>query len=89
MLDIRVIRDNPTAVQDRLKSRGGDHWKLVADVLECDHLRRASETAKQELEAARKRISKQIGILKAKGDEKAVSGVKEKVLRLTARFPLP
>jgi glycine hydroxymethyltransferase len=28
-------------------------------------------------------------VLKAKGDPKALSGVKEKVLRLTARFPLP
>jgi glycine hydroxymethyltransferase len=28
-------------------------------------------------------------VLKAKGDAKVVAGVKEKVLRLTARFPLP
>jgi glycine hydroxymethyltransferase len=28
-------------------------------------------------------------VIKAKGDPKVVSGVKEKVLRLTARFPLP
>ncbi|MEY4569402.1 MAG: Seryl-tRNA synthetase N-terminal domain, partial [Verrucomicrobiota bacterium] len=35
MLDIRVIRDNPAAVQDRLKTRGGDHWKLVQKVLAC------------------------------------------------------
>ena len=28
-------------------------------------------------------------VLKAKGDEKVVAGVKEKVLRLTKRFPLP
>ncbi|MGO8695167.1 MAG: serine hydroxymethyltransferase [Rectinemataceae bacterium] len=28
-------------------------------------------------------------VLKAKGDDKVIAGVKEKVLRLTARFPLP
>jgi glycine hydroxymethyltransferase len=28
-------------------------------------------------------------ILKSKGDSKIISGVKEKVLKLTARFPLP
>ncbi len=28
-------------------------------------------------------------VLKSKGDEKVIAGVKEKVLRLTARFPLP
>jgi len=69
MLDIRVIRDNPTAVQDRLKIRGGDHWKLVDDVLACDESRRAAETAKQELQASRKRISKDIGMLKGKGED--------------------
>lgn len=69
MLDIRVIRDNPAAVQDRLKARGGDHWKLVHDVLACDESRRALETAKQQLQNSRKTISKQIGMLKAKGED--------------------
>ncbi len=69
MLDIRVIRENPTAVQDRLKSRGGDHWKLVEEVLACDESRRAAETSKQQLQASRKTISKQIGQLKAQGQD--------------------
>ncbi|MEI6653826.1 MAG: serine--tRNA ligase [Verrucomicrobiota bacterium] len=69
MLDIRVIRDNPSAVEQRLKARGGDHWRLIEDVIACDHSRREFETAKQNLEAARKRISKQIGIGKAKGED--------------------
>jgi seryl-tRNA synthetase len=69
MLDIRVIRENPAAVQDRLKTRGGDHWKLVHEVLACDESRRALETAKQQLQNSRKTISKQIGMLKAKGED--------------------
>ena len=69
MLDIRVIRDNPAAIQDRLKTRGGDHWKLVHAVLTCDETRRALETAKQQLQNSRKTISKQIGTLKAKGED--------------------
>lgn len=69
MLDIRVIRDNATAVQDRLKLRGGDHWKLVDDVLACDESRRAAETSKQQLQSSRKTISKQIGMLKGKGED--------------------
>ena len=69
MLDIRVIRDNPAAVQDRLKTRGGDHWKLVAEVLACDEARRKAETDKQQLQNSRKTISKQIGMLKAKGED--------------------
>jgi seryl-tRNA synthetase len=69
MLDIRVIRDNPAAVQDRLKARGGDHWKLVDAVLACDETRRKAETDKQQLQSSRKTISKQIGMLKAKGED--------------------
>lgn len=89
MLDIRVIRDNPTAVQDRLKVRGGDHWKLVDDVLACDESRRAAETAKQELQASRKRISKNIGMLKGKGEdtspfEAEVRAINEQIASLDA-----
>jgi seryl-tRNA synthetase len=69
MLDIRVIRENPAAIQERLKHRGGDHWKLVGDVLACDEARRKAETGKQQLQNQRKTTSKQIGILKAKGED--------------------
>ncbi len=69
MLDIRIIRETPAAVQDRLKVRGGEHWKLVDAVLACDESRRAAETSKQQLQALRKTISKQIGMLRAKGED--------------------
>jgi len=71
MLDIRVIRENPAAVQERLKNRGGDLWKLVDDVLSCDEARRKAETEKQTLQSSRKNISKEIGMLKAKGGDTA------------------
>ena len=69
MLDIRIIRDNPTAVQERLKTRGGDHWRLIQDVLACDEARRVLETSKQQFQNSRKTLSKQIGTLKAKGED--------------------
>ncbi len=69
MLDIRVIRENPVAVQERLKLRGGDHWKLIDDVLACDEARRSAETSKQQLQNERKTTSKQIGMLKGKGED--------------------
>jgi seryl-tRNA synthetase len=89
MLDIRVIRDNPTAVQDRLKNRGGDHWKLVVEVIACDESRRAAETSKQQLQNSRKTISKQIGMLKGKGEETSaieaeVRGINEQIAALDA-----
>ena len=69
MLDIRAIRDNPTAVQQSLQARGGDHWQLVDLVLACDVTRRLAETQKQDLQADRKRISKDIGRLKGQAQD--------------------
>ncbi len=89
MLDIRVIRENPAAVQDRLKNRGGDHWKLVDDVLACDETRRAAETSKQQLQSSRKTISKQIAIARGKGEdtsaiEAEVRGINDRIAALDA-----
>jgi len=69
MLDIREIRENPDAVRERLKTRGGDHWTLIDEVLACDESRRKAETEKQALQSQRKQISKQIGMLKSKGED--------------------
>jgi seryl-tRNA synthetase len=90
MLDIRVIRETPALVQDRLKNRGGDHWKLIDDVLACDESRRKFETEKQQLQNSRKTISKQIGQLKAKGEdtsaiETEVRGINEQIAALDVK----
>lgn len=69
MLDIKIIRENPTTVQDRLKLRGGSHWKLINDVLACDEKRRSAETEKQALQSQRKLLAKQIGMAKGKGED--------------------
>lgn len=87
MLDIRVIRENPSAIQQRLQHRGGDHWKLVDELLACDESRRKAETDKQQLQASRKTISKQIGMLKGKGEdtsviEAQVRGINEQIAAL-------
>ncbi len=71
MLDIRLIRENPAQIKERLALRGGDAAALVDDVLKCDAERRAFETDLQKLNADRKRISKDIGMMRAKGEETA------------------
>jgi seryl-tRNA synthetase len=90
MLDIRIIRDNPTAVQERLKTRGGDHWRLIHDVLACDEARRVLETSKQQFQNSRKTLSKQIGTLKSKGEdssaiESEVRSINEQIATLDAQ----
>ncbi len=90
MLDIRVIRENPAAIQERLKTRGGEHWTLVAAALACDEARRTAETDKQQLQNSRKIISKQIGMLKAKGEDTSASeievrGINERIALLDVK----
>jgi seryl-tRNA synthetase len=69
MLDIRLIRENPDFVKTRLATRGGDSHLQIDGILEIDAERRRLETRLQQLNADRKRISKEIGGKKAKGED--------------------
>jgi seryl-tRNA synthetase len=69
MLDIRLIREQPEQVIARLSARGGDAYLRIHDILECDKERRSAETKLQTLQSDRKRISKEIGMRKAKGED--------------------
>lgn len=69
MLDIRLIRENPAFVKERLATRGGDDGARIDEILECDRERRAAETRLQQLQAERKRMSKEIGLKKGRGEE--------------------
>lgn len=69
MLDIRLIREDPSFVQRRLQTRSGSSHELIAEVLACDETRRNAETEKQALQGQRKNSAKRIGQLKAKGED--------------------
>lgn len=69
MLDIRLIRENPDLVKQRLANRGGDHASLVDELLSIDTARRTAETERQKLQSDRNRISKEIGIAKKNGQD--------------------
>src|SRR5438093_13496903 len=69
MLDIRLIREKPEFVKERLATRGAGAEALIDEILECDKQRRAAETRLQQIQADRKRISKEIGAKKAKGED--------------------
>ncbi len=69
MLDIRQIRDNPEAVKTRLAWRGEGPAALIEGVLAADAERRSNETRWQHLQAERKRLSKEIGALRAKKED--------------------
>lgn len=79
MLDIRIIRENPDYVKERVRLRGGDHWKLVDKVLECDEKRRSAETEKQALSQERNATSKQIGQLMKEGRREEAEALKQRM----------
>lgn len=84
MLDIRQLREDPEGIQARLRTRGGEAWRLVEEVLQCDERRRAGETEKQQLQSERNRLSKEIGGLKKEGKdsselEATVRGISERI----------
>ncbi len=69
MLDIRLIRENPDHVKQRLATRGGALHLQIDAVLEIDAARRRRETELQRLQGERKRISKEIGAKKGNGED--------------------
>jgi seryl-tRNA synthetase len=78
MLDIRLIREQPDFVKSRLATRGGDDQLKVDEVLAVDAERRKLETALQQCNADRKRLSKEIGGARGRGEN---SGALEERVR--------
>jgi len=88
MLDIRLIREQPDFVKGRLATRGGDDAGKMDDVVRIDTERRKAETALQHCNADRKRLSKEIGGKRAKGQptdeiEARVREIGNEIARLT------
>jgi len=69
MIDIKQFRDDAEAIKARLQTRYDSSANLVDEVLQCDVTRREAETKKQELQSQRKKISKEIGILRGQGED--------------------
>jgi seryl-tRNA synthetase len=87
MLDIRLIREQPDFVKSRLATRGGDDHLKIDDVLAVDAERRKMETALQQFNAERKRLSKEIGGVRSRGEnaaelEERVRGISEEIADL-------
>ncbi len=90
MLDIRLIREKPDFVRERLATRGAGDEARIQDVLRVDAERRQTETELQQLNADRKRLSKEIGSKKSREErtdelEQRVRGIGEEISRLNSR----
>ena len=88
MLDIRLIREKPEFVRERLATRSVELAQQVDKILEIDSERRRLETQLQLLNADRNRLSKQIGMLRSKKEpsaetESQVRAIGEEIARLS------
>ena len=80
MLDIRLIREQPDFVKSRLATRGGDDPARIDEVLAVDAERRKMETVLQQCNADRKRLSKEIGGARGRGEDS--SALEERVRKI-------
>jgi seryl-tRNA synthetase len=63
VLDIKLIREKPEFVRERLALRGGGDEKLVEKILEADERRRKILVEVESLKAQRNKASREIGAL--------------------------
>src|SRR5216110_2128304 len=68
MLDIRLIREKPDFVRERIASRGGGDAAKIDELLKVDAERRKAETELQQVQSGRNRLSKEIGGKKSRGE---------------------
>jgi seryl-tRNA synthetase len=90
MLDIRLIREKPDFVRERLATRGGGDEAKIDIILQIDAARRKAETELQKLQAERNRLSKEIGAKRARKEpsdelEAQVRKIGDAIVDLTAR----
>jgi seryl-tRNA synthetase len=87
MLDIRLIREKPDFVRERLATRSAELAQQVDGVLKVDSERRHLETEVQQLKAERNKLSKEIGMLRSRKESSAeqeskVRAISEEIARL-------
>lgn len=76
MLDIRLIREKPDFVRERLATRGAGDERLIDEILHADEQRRKALAEVESLKAARNRVSKEIGALMAQQKRDAAEAKK-------------
>src|SRR6266404_4879970 len=90
MLDIRLIREKPDFVRERLATRGSGDEAKIDELLRLDSERRKSETELQRLQSERNRLSKEIGARRSRKEpseelEAEVRKIGEQIAGLTQR----
>ncbi len=79
MLDIKLIREKPEYVKERLKLRDENFPLMIDEVLALDKERRGILREIEELKAERNKLSKEIGVLFKSGKKEEAERLKEQV----------
>jgi seryl-tRNA synthetase len=69
MLDVKLIREQPQLVRERLATRGRGDEERLGEIAAFDEKRRKLQAESDALKAERNRVSKEIGALKSKGED--------------------
>src|ERR1700730_14969288 len=80
MLDIRLIREKPAFVKERLATRGGGDEARIDDLLKEDADSRQKEAELDQLLYERKKLSKEIGARRGRGESS--DDLEERVLEI-------
>ncbi len=87
MLDIKFVRENPDIVKQNIKNKFQDEkLPLVDEAIALDGVRRAHIGAREQLQADRNRISKQIGALMGQGKRDEAEEAKKQVAAFAAKL---
>jgi seryl-tRNA synthetase len=86
MLDIRLIREKPDFVRQRLATRHGRDEEKIGQVLALDEQRRKGLAEVEQLKAARNRVSKEIGALMAQKKSAEAEAKKAETREMGARI---
>ncbi|MBP9997991.1 MAG: serine--tRNA ligase [Bacteroidales bacterium] len=85
MLTLKMLRDDPKAVIEKLKIKNFDAQPIVDKVLELDSRRRALQTESDALLAQQKQKAAEIGALMKQGLKDAADAAKAQVAELKAK----
>jgi seryl-tRNA synthetase len=86
MLDIKLIREQPDAVRQRLATRGAGDEKKIDQILALDEQRRKMLSEAEQLKASRNRGSKEIGALMAQKKAPEAEAKKAETRRMGERI---
>ncbi len=86
MLDIKLIRENPDFVKERLKTRDKALVFIVDEILAVDKERRKLIAEVEQLKAEKNKLSKEIGRLFKEGKKEEAQKAKEEVVAKNERI---